>query len=293
MMHRTLRSVRALAGLAALAALAACATETVSGPTRTAGFTTFESTGANAVLPTDSWFPLAGTVKVCNFDTPGSTFTASATGGTLLASSFTIAGVEECVIVWQAPAGFTGPAQVTVTETPAGGSQPFSIRVLASDADVIFLDGPNTATVTMTGARGVSMWFKNEPFSPPPPPPPPPPGSEGCTPGYWKQQQHFGNWTAPYTPTTAFGSVFANAFPGMSLLQVLGQGGGGIKALGRHTVAALLNTASTSVNYGSATPADIIAQFNAAYAAGEPAITNLKNQLATMNERGCPLARAE
>ena len=37
---------------------------------------------------------------------------------------------------------------------------------------------------------------------------------------------------------------FDDAFPGMTLLEVLSQGGGGLNALGRHTVAALLNAAS-------------------------------------------------
>lgn len=39
------------------------------------------------------------------------------------------------------------------------------------------------------------------------------------------------------------------ATAGMSLLDVLGQGGGGDKALGRHAVAALLNALSPSVDY--------------------------------------------
>ncbi len=63
-------------------------------------------------------------------------------------------------------------------------------------------------------------------------------GGEGCTPGYWKQSQHFDSWTG-YSPSTQFSAVFENAFPGKTLLQVLEQGGGGLNALGRHTVAAL------------------------------------------------------
>lgn len=76
-------------------------------------------------------------------------------------------------------------------------------------------------------------------------------GGEGCTPGYWKQKQHFDSWTnPPYDPDNMFVSAgFDDAFPGMTLLEVLKQGGGGLKALGRHTVAALLNTASDGVAY--------------------------------------------
>ncbi len=46
---------------------------------------------------------------------------------------------------------------------------------------------------------------------------------------------------APYDLTNQFSDHFDYAFPGMTLLDVLWQGGGGLKALGRHTVAALLH----------------------------------------------------
>lgn len=106
----------------------------------------------------------------------------------------------------------------------------------------------------------------------------------GCTPGFWKQQQHYQFWSAPYAPSTAFGSVFTNAFPGMTLLQVVGQGGGGINALGRHAVAALLNSASPDVEYGM-TPAAVISAFNAAVASGD--YETQKNIFEAFNERGC------
>src|SRR5690606_20729171 len=92
---------------------------------------------------------------------------------------------------------------------------------------------------------GSVIGFYNT-YTPPPPPPPPPGGGEGCTPGYWKQSQHFDSWVG-YLPTQTFSSVFGwNGFGNMTLLGVLGQGGGGTKALGRHAVAALLNSASNS-----------------------------------------------
>jgi hypothetical protein len=106
------------------------------------------------------------------------------------------------------------------------------------------------------------------------------------TPGYWKQKQHFGNWTLPYTPNTKFKHVFANAFPGKTLLQVLGQGGGGLNALGRHTVAALLNAASSGVEY-DLTVDEVIAAFNAAYQSGD--YEEQKDVFADLNEQGCPL----
>jgi hypothetical protein len=113
-------------------------------------------------------------------------------------------------------------------------------------------------------------------------------GGEGCTPGYWKQRQHFGSWTAPYAPSTQFSDVFENAFPGKTLLQVLQQGGGGLKALGRHTVAALLNSASAGVDF-DLDPAAVIAAFNGVFPGGD--YEDLKDEFADFNEQRCPLGR--
>jgi hypothetical protein len=110
------------------------------------------------------------------------------------------------------------------------------------------------------------------------------PGSQGCTPGYWKQSQHFDSWVG-YSPNQLFSSVFEDAFPGMTLLQVLGQGGGGLKALGRHTVAALLD-ASSSIDYGLS-PAQVIQSFNDVFPGAD--YEGLKDQFANRNERTCPL----
>ena len=110
-------------------------------------------------------------------------------------------------------------------------------------------------------------------------------GGEGCTPGYWKQPHHFDSWTG-YAPSQPFGAVFANAFPGKTLVQVAGQGGGGIKALGRHAVAALLNSTSAGVDYPLST-AEVIALFNAAYASGNYEAAH--HRLAGLNERNCYL----
>jgi len=115
--------------------------------------------------------------------------------------------------------------------------------------------------------------------------PPPPPGGEGCTPGYWKQSQHFDSWNG-YSPNQLFSSVFEDAFPGMTLLEVLGQGGGDLNALGRHAVAALLNTANGEVNFGMTT-AGVINAFNGVFPGGD--YEGQKNIFAALNERGCPV----
>jgi cysteine-rich repeat protein len=111
---------------------------------------------------------------------------------------------------------------------------------------------------------------------------------DGCTPGYWKQYQHFDSWTAPYYPTTKFSSVFENAFPNKTLLQVLQGEGGGLIALGRHTVAALLNAQSGGVNY-KLTVAEVISRFNSVFPGTPAQYEALKNRFESFNVQGCPL----
>jgi hypothetical protein len=127
-----------------------------------------------------------------------------------------------------------------------------------------------------------------EPTPTPTPPPPPPPGGEGCTPGYWKQVHHYDSWPAAYSPGMLFSDVFDDAFGDMTLAEVLDLGGGGLNALGRHTVAALLNGGSDGVNY-DLTSAQVIAAFNSVYPGSDSAYETLKNRLAGLNEQGCRL----
>jgi hypothetical protein len=110
-------------------------------------------------------------------------------------------------------------------------------------------------------------------------------GGSGCSPGYWKNHP---NWPAPYSPGMQFSAVFANAFPGMTMQQVISQGGGGLKALGRQTVSALMNAASLGLSYELSTN-DVISGFNAAFASGvyEPT-KNRFEALTDVNGRGCP-----
>jgi hypothetical protein len=115
----------------------------------------------------------------------------------------------------------------------------------------------------------------------------PPQGGEGCTPGYWKQEHHFDSWVG-YSPNQLFSSVFEDAFPGMTLLEVLSQGGGGLNALGRHTVAALLNSTALGGDY-EFTTAEVIQAFNNVYPSSGVHYLILKNQFEQENESGCPL----
>ena len=104
-----------------------------------------------------------------------------------------------------------------------------------------------------------------------------------CSPGYWKQNQHFDSWVG-YTPNQQFSAVFENAFSGKTLLQVLQLGGGGLNALGRATVGALLNATSLDFPYSQA---EVINMFNAVYPGSNSSYDDLKAKF-TLPEN-CPL----
>ena len=112
--------------------------------------------------------------------------------------------------------------------------------------------------------------------------------NDGCTPGYWKQPQHFDSWVSystgdSYDNTFGVSSSFGSSF---TLLQAASQGGGGENALGRHAVAALLNTQNDDVNY-SFEQDEVISLVQDAYNSGN--YEGAKNILAGENEQSCPL----
>jgi hypothetical protein len=115
-------------------------------------------------------------------------------------------------------------------------------------------------------------------------------GQQGCTPGFWKQSQHFDSWTV-YTQTDLFDTVFGvSAFPNLTLLGTLQLRGGGINALGRHAVAGLLNAVSPDVNY-PITSTEVIAATQAAINSGDATlIEQTKNTLESYNQLGCPIS---
>ena len=119
---------------------------------------------------------------------------------------------------------------------------------------------------------------------------PAPAGLQGCTPGYWKQEHHFGAWVG-HSPSDAFSTTFGNAaaFPTSTLHDALRFRGGGVFALARHATAGLLSAANPGVNYPY-TEQQVIDLFNAAFNSMNPAsIEGTKDQLADANELGCPL----
>lgn len=120
-------------------------------------------------------------------------------------------------------------------------------------------------------------------------------GTEGCTPGYWRQEHHFDSWTG-YDPDDLFSDAFARAITvgaggratvtDPTLLQAVWATGGGVSALARHAVAALLNASSPDVDYPYSA-AEVIAMVQSAIDAADYGAA--KDQLASANELGCPL----
>jgi hypothetical protein len=114
---------------------------------------------------------------------------------------------------------------------------------------------------------------------------------EGCTPGYWKN--HLGAWAATsFNPSQTLESVFdvpdSLGLDSVTLLQAASTGGGGVNALLRQAVAALLSASHPSVDY-PVTVANIVADVNEALASGDRSmIEDLKNQLDTWNNLGAP-----
>src|SRR5581483_5475894 len=133
-----------------------------------------------------------------------------------------------------------------------------------------------TATFNVTAGQTVTCTFtdtSNEKI-----------GSQGLTPGYWKQPQHLAAWTI-YKPTDTFDAVFnVSAFPSsLTLLQALAQGGGGVNALGRQAVAALLNATSPSIDYPLYSWQVIQLVHDAITGGNAATIEALKNQLEADN----------
>jgi hypothetical protein len=65
-----------------------------------------------------------------------------------------------------------------------------------------------------------------------------------------------------FNTVCAGGSCFENAFPGMTMLEVLSQGGGCLNALGRATVGAFLNAGALQSGF---TQKGVIDAFNAVF----------------------------
>lgn len=118
---------------------------------------------------------------------------------------------------------------------------------------------------------------------------PAPTTGEGCSPGFWKQKHHKRQWVN-YSPYDNYEDVFGvdTSFGKRhkKLLDVLKNGGGGEKALGRQAVAALLNAANLEVSY-LYTEAQVIQMVQDAYTSSD--YESAKDLLEEQNSQGCPL----
>jgi hypothetical protein len=187
-------------------------------------------------------------------------------------------GDGECDDVYVA-APFFEPDLVTITEVVPDGYQidkivVYSLEETDEDPDTIRSVHTGTATVEGSidfGKLGCLVIYYNSMI--------PKQGGEGCTPGYWKN--HIGSWLATgFSPTDNFDETFGVEMFGddVSLCDALNQGGGGNYALGRHVVAALLNSSHPDVDYGLS-PSEILAALD----------DGDKDLLEENNELGCPI----
>jgi hypothetical protein len=175
-----------------------------------------------------------------------------------------------------------------LTAISADAIQDFGDHHIIPGGLVSFDLNAHTAKVHIFDGATTHLKFTNAPFV----------GNQGCTPGYFKQRQHFDSWTG-YTTSEPVSLVFTGVLPSLaaeSLLDAL-QGGGGPGLAGAETillraaVAALLNAGNTNVSY-PLTTADIISEVNAALATGDrDTILTLATRLDNFNNGpgGCPL----
>ena len=157
------------------------------------------------------------------------------------------------------------------------------IRRVVLGAVMVAAVGVGPAVLSATSANA---WF---------------PGTQGCTPGYWKN--HTDAWAdTKYSPTDTVGSVFTlpadlSSFSGETLLAALdGAGGpdlnGATEILLRAAVAGLLNATDPNVDYHGG-KALIIKHVNAALATEDrdkilAEATKLDNK--NNGQGGCPLS---
>lgn len=258
-----------------------------------------------------------GFVRVCKAAGPTGTYTfhTSVAGGGAHVINFgqgpevslNFSGTEVClnagsyIPLGNDPSWTAGmTAEVTVAELVPTGIEVEKIEAWNTSVFPFVLlgtiTGSSSITLNVTATSRIKILYYNRET---PPPPPPPPGGEGCTPGYWKQSQHFHSWDAAgYSTTQTIGSVFSNAsafgLNNYTLLEGLSFEGGNstkdaAKILLRAAIAAVLNSAHPTVDYAMST-ADVVAAVNAALTSDDRnAIISLGLQLDTENNRGCEL----
>lgn len=264
-------------GVAAVAAsavvLAACddgptSPTTIPGPSFSGG----SLSGPHVTVCVDGASPAGTYTFDRSADTDFGTF--------FVASPFTL-GPGNCVDVWQDDEETT-PADpstdVTVTETGVPSGALLDNITVGGNPQASSVSPPSaTASVNAFHGAIITYFHSQEP----------PTGGEGCTPGYWKQEQHFDSW--PVALSTTFLSVFSSSTLAgdLTLLEALQLKGGQLNALARHAAAAYLNASSGDVEYGFTT-GEVVDMVNAAFD-GSADVEETKDALDEANNAGCPL----
>jgi len=191
-------------------------------------------------------------------------------------------------------------AQVTITEVniPAGRVVD-SIRVVKNGVfqPTIFLTNSVTVQTNYTDVIIVKFYHSTVDV-------PPPNFGKGCTPGYWKQDQHFDSWVPTgLKPTDLVSKLYSNAYlytldgkqmSKYTLVQALGfKGGTGLtgaaQILLRAAVAAELNAKYSGMGYPLSAGAIITAVQNALASGNRGTMILLASQLDDLNNLGCVL----
>jgi hypothetical protein len=193
-----------------------------------------------------------------------------------LAKYLSIPVLAACGFVLAATAAGGGVSDVldgTTTPTPAPTTRPSS--------------PPVTPTLTPTTVVPTTTPMPSPTVVPSPTPTvTPPPSFEGCGHGFWKKPSRA--WTG-FSRDQTVGAVFTGLPPGiasLTLSDALTQGGGGLNALIRQAIAALLNAENSEVDY-PLTTAQVVDMVDDAVANGdEVAIDSLKDTLDGFNNLG-------
>lgn len=177
---------------------------------------------------------VAGQLKVCKAGNAPGTFTVTTSGATV-PSPVNVA-VGQCLVVAEnaLPGDFLN---VTVTETSAGLA---SVTAVQNGGAVVPFS--NGGTLGINEFHGYTVTFTNDV------PPPPHTGTEGCSPGYFKNHP---NAPAGFDRQQTLDAVLdTNVFPSsLTVGAALSLKGGGVDALARHAAAALLNAAALPGTY--------------------------------------------
>jgi hypothetical protein len=186
-----------------------------------------------------------------------------------------------------------GPFTVTEGTLPTSLFGTWEFTSLSCTAGGAQVGTSTTANITVAPGATVTCTYTNTLVAP----------LQACSPGYWKQPQHFGSYTGtgidPFA--TTYGSIFSAApaeLAGLTFPEVISLGGGGIFVLGRQSAAAYLDAAAPGIPGYPYSTGQVVTWTNAAFVdlangAPNPAYDFALSQFAIpLQDENCPLGRA-